>query len=308
MRADRFLAEAIGSLSRSRVKALIEAGHGTRDGAPIKDPAESVRAGARYRLHVPPPSPATPQAQDIPLTILFEDADLIVVDKPAGLVVHPAPGNPDGTLVNALLAHAGDDLPGIGGEKRPGIVHRLDKDTSGVMVVAKTDRAHRTLSEAFAARDLDRAYLALAWGLPAAMQGEISAPIGRHPVDRKRMAVVERGGKAATTRYTVKRGWGTAVSLVECRLLTGRTHQIRVHMAHIGHPLVGDPVYLRRTPASARLLPPATREALLAFPRQALHAATLGFQHPVTKQHLSFESTLPPDLAALLTLLDGNSP
>ena len=307
MRADRFLADAIGSLSRSRVKALIEAGQASRDGLLIKDPSESVRAGALYRLHVPPPTPATPQAQDIPLAILFEDADLIVLDKPAGLVVHPAPGNLDGTLVNALLAHAGDDLPGIGGEKRPGIVHRLDKDTSGVMVVAKTDRAHRTLSEAFAARDLDRAYLALAWGLPTEMQGEVSAPIGRHPVDRKRMAVVERGGKAATTRYQVKRAWGTAVALVECRLLTGRTHQIRVHMAHIGHPLVGDPVYLRRTPASAKLLPAATRDALLAFPRQALHAATLGFRHPVTKQPLSFESPLPADLASLLTLLDGNS-
>ena len=308
MRADRFLAEAIGSLSRSRVKALIEAGQATRDGVPVRDPAESVRPGARYRLRIPPPVPATPQPQAIPLSILFEDADLIVVDKPAGLVVHPAPGNLDGTLVNALLAHAGDDLPGIGGEKRPGIVHRLDKDTSGVMVAAKTERAHRALSEAFAARDLDRAYLALAWGLPAPLQGEVSAPIGRHPVDRKRMAVVERGGKPATTRYRVKRGWGTAVALVECRLLTGRTHQIRVHMAHLGHPLVGDPVYLRRTPASARLLPAETRDALLAFPRQALHAATLGFRHPVSGQALSFESPLPADFAALLALLDGNSP
>ncbi|MBR0651475.1 RluA family pseudouridine synthase [Roseomonas terrae] len=307
MRADRFLADAIGSLSRSRVKALIEAGHGSRDGAPIKDPAEPVRAGARYRLRIPPPAPATPQPQAIPLTILFEDRDLIVIDKPAGLVVHPAPGNPDGTLVNALLAHAGDDLPGIGGEKRPGIVHRLDKDTSGVMVAAKTERAHHALSEAFAARDLDRAYLALAWGLPDPVQGEVSAPIGRHPVDRKRMAVVERGGKAATTRYAVKRGWGAAAALVECRLLTGRTHQIRVHMAHIGYPLVGDPVYLRRTPAAARLLPEETRAALLAFPRQALHAATLGFKHPASGKSLSFESPLPDDMRRLLTLLDGNT-
>ncbi|MBR0670925.1 RluA family pseudouridine synthase [Roseomonas soli] len=304
-RADRFLADAIGSLSRSRVKALIEAGHATRDGAPMTDPSESVRAGARYVVTIPPAVPATPQAQDIPLTILFEDADLIVLDKPAGLVVHPAPGNPDGTLVNALLAHAGDDLPGIGGEKRPGIVHRLDKDTSGVMVAAKTERAHRALSEAFAARDLDRAYLALVWGLPKEAQGEVSAPIGRHPGDRKRMAVAERG-KPATTRYALQRAWGAAVALVECRLLTGRTHQIRVHMAHIGHPLVGDPVYLRRTPAAARLLPGATRDALLAFPRQALHAATLGFRHPVTGQALSFSSPLPADLAELIALLDGN--
>ncbi|WP_240789931.1 RluA family pseudouridine synthase [Roseomonas sp. HF4] len=306
-RADRFLADAIGSLSRSRVKALMEAGHATRDGLPLTDPSEAVRAGACYAVTIPPAAPARPRPQAIPLTILFEDGDLIVVDKPAGLVVHPAPGNQDGTLVNALLAHAGEDLPGIGGEKRPGIVHRLDKDTSGVMVVAKTERAHRTLSDAFAARDLDRAYLALAWGLPSPSKGEVTAPIGRHPADRKRMAVVERGGKSATTRFAVQRAWGAAVSLVECRLLTGRTHQIRVHMAHLGHPLVGDPVYLRRTPAAARGLPEATRTGLLAFPRQALHAATLGFNHPVTGAPLSFESPLPADLRALVALLDGNN-
>ncbi len=307
MRADRFLADAIGSLSRSRVKALIEAGHASRDGVRLADPSEAVRAGARYVLEIPPPAPATPQAQHIPLTILFEDADLIVVDKPAGLVVHPAPGNPDGTLVNALLAHAGEDLPGIGGEKRPGIVHRLDKDTSGVMVAAKTERAHRALSDAFAARDLERAYLALAWGLPEPLEGTVEAPIGRHPGDRKRMAVLPRGGKPATTRYAVQRAWGTAVSLLECRLLTGRTHQIRVHLAHIGHPLVGDPVYLRRTPAAARHLPAPVRETLLAFPRQALHAATLGFRHPVSGRPLSFASPLPADLARLVALLDGNA-
>jgi 23S rRNA pseudouridine1911/1915/1917 synthase len=305
-RADRFLADAIGSLSRSRVKALMEAGHATRDGMPLTDPSEAVRAGARYVVTIPPAAPARPLPQAMPLTILFEDGDLIVLDKPAGLVVHPAPGNHDGTLVNALLAHAGDDLTGIGGEKRPGIVHRLDKDTSGVMVVAKTERAHRALSEAFAARDLDRVYLALAWGLPSPTKGEVTAPIGRHPVDRKRMAVVERGGKPATTRFAVQRAWGAAVALVECRLLTGRTHQIRVHMAHLGHPLVGDPVYLRRTPAAARGLPGDTRTALLAFPRQALHAATLGFNHPVTGVPLAFESPVPADLRALVALLDGN--
>jgi 23S rRNA pseudouridine1911/1915/1917 synthase len=307
MRADRFLADAIGSLSRSRVKALIEAGCATRDGARLADPSDAVRAGARYALDIPAPVAATPQPQAIPLTILFEDADLIVVDKPAGLVVHPAPGNLDGTLVNALLAHAGEDLPGIGGEKRPGIVHRLDKDTSGVMVAAKTERAHRALSEAFANRDLDRAYLALCWGLPNPTAGEVSAPIGRHPGDRKRMAVVERGGKPATTRYAVQRAWGAAAALVECRLLTGRTHQIRVHLAHLGHPIVGDPVYLRRTPAAARLLAEPARAALLAFPRQALHAATLGFNHPVTGRVLSFSSPVPPDFASLLALLDGNA-
>jgi 23S rRNA pseudouridine1911/1915/1917 synthase len=309
-RADRFLADAIGSLSRSRVKALIAEGRATRDGGPLASASEPVRAGSRYALSVPPPVSALPLPQDIPLAVLHEDADLIVLDKPAGLVVHPAPGNQDGTLVNALLAHAGDDLPGIGGEKRPGIVHRLDKDTSGVMVVAKTERAHRALSLAFAERDLDREYLALVWGLPEPPQGEVDAPIGRHPADRKRMAVLtgtdaERRGKTALTRYRTERAWGgAACALLRCRLLTGRTHQIRVHLAHAGHPLVGDPVYLRRVPAAARLLPQPGRDVLLAFPRQALHAATLGFRHPVTGQALHFSTPPPPDLAALLALLD----
>lgn len=306
-RADRFLADAIGSLSRSRVKTLMLEGHARRDGQTLTDPSEAIRPGAVYTLTVPPASSALPEAQAIPLTILHEDADLIVIDKPAGLVVHPAPGNLDGTLVNALLAHAGDDLPGIGGEKRPGIVHRLDKDTSGVMVVAKTEIAHRRLSEAFATRDLDRSYIALAWGLPSAPEGEISAPIGRHPADRKRMAVVERGGKTATTRYRVLQAWGTGCALISCRLLTGRTHQIRVHLAHLGHPIVGDPVYLRRPPASARTLPERQREALLAFPRQALHAESLSFKHPVTGKILAFHTPPPADMATLLTLLNGNA-
>jgi 23S rRNA pseudouridine1911/1915/1917 synthase len=312
-RADRFLAERIGSLSRSRVKALIAEGRATRDGAPLAGASEPVRAGSRYTLTVPPAVPAVPLPQQIPLTVLHEDRDLIVLDKPAGLVVHPAPGNQDGTLVNALLAHAGEDLPGIGGERRPGIVHRLDKDTSGVMVVAKSERAHHALSLAFAERDLDREYLALAWGLPEPPQGEIEAPIGRHPADRKRMAVLtgadaERRGKPALTRYRTERAWGgAACALLRCRLLTGRTHQIRVHLAHAGHPVVGDPVYLRRIPAAARLLAQPQRDVLLSFPRQALHAASLGFRHPVTGQPLHFSAPPPPDLAALLALLDGNT-
>lgn len=303
-RADRFLTEAIGGLSRSRVKALMESGQVTRDGKPLRDPSEAIRAGATYALHLPPPEAATPQAQDIPLTILFEDRHLIVLDKPAGLVVHPAPGNPDGTLVNAVLAHAAEDLTGIGGEKRPGIVHRLDKDTSGVMVVAKSERAHAALSEAFATRDLDREYLALAWGLPSPAAGEVDAPIGRHPMDRKRMAVVARNGKNALTRYKTERGFGASCALLRCRLATGRTHQIRVHMAHIGHPLVGDPVYLKRVPAGAKGLAPAVRDALLSFPRQALHAATLGFRHPISGESLSFSAPMPPDMADLLASLE----
>lgn len=306
-RADRFLADALGSLSRSRVKALIEAGHASRDGQPLTEPAEPVRAGARYRLHIPRPAPATPQPESIPLTVLFEDRDLLVIDKPAGLVVHPAPGNQAGTLVNAVLAHAAEDLSGIGGEARPGIVHRLDKDTSGIMVVAKSERAHTALSAAFAERDLEREYLALAWGLPAARHGSIEAPIGRHATDRKRMAVVgpggARGGKQALTHWKLERAFGTAAALLRCRLATGRTHQIRVHLAHIGHPIVGDPVYLRRTPAAARTLPAPIRDGLLAFPRQALHAASLGFVHPVSRQLLHFTSEPPPDMRGLLEAL-----
>ncbi len=305
-RADRFLAEAIGSLSRSRVKALIIAGAVTRDGEPMRDASEAARAGSTYAVHIPAAVSAIPLPQDIPLTVLFEDRDLIVLDKPAGLVVHPAPGNQDGTLVNALLAHAGDDLPGIGGEKRPGIVHRLDKDTSGVMVVAKTERALRTLSETFANRDLDREYLALVWGLPQPLSGEVVGDIGRHVADRKRMAVVVRNGKHALTHYATQRAWGTACALLRCRLATGRTHQIRVHLTEIGHPLVGDPVYLRRVPGAAKLLAEPARSTLLAFPRQALHAATLGFRHPVSGQPLSFSVPPPADFAGLLDVLDRN--
>ena len=300
VRTDRFLADAIGTLSRSRVKSLIVEGRVSRDGAMLREPAEPARPGARYVLAIPPPQPATPAPQAIPFAILFEDDDLIVLDKPAGLVVHPAPGNPDGTLVNALLAHCGETLAGIGGERRPGIVHRLDKDTSGVMVVAKTEPAMLALSAAFAARDLDRAYLALCWGLPAPGSGEIEGAIGRDPRDRKRMAVVARGGKPALTRYRTLRAWEAAVALLECRLATGRTHQIRVHLAKSGHPLVGDPLYLRRIPAAAKALPAPLRAALLDFPRQALHACRLGFSHPAHGRAALFETPPPPDMAGLL--------
>ena len=247
---------------------------------------------------------AIPLAQAIGLDILYEDGDLIVLDKQAGLVVHPAPGNEDGTLVNALLAHCGDSLPGIGGERRPGIVHRLDKDTSGVMVVAKTEQALASLSAAFAARDLDRAYLALCWGVPSPSQGDIEGAIGRDPRDRKRMAIVPRGGKDALTHYRTLAVHQMAVSLVECRLATGRTHQIRVHLASRHHPIVGDPAYLRRVPASAKGLSDQLRGLLLDFPRQALHAHRLGFAHPRTGVPLSFTTPPPADMRALLDALD----
>ena len=306
LRVDRFLADAIGTMSRSRVKSLIDDGRVRRNEQVLHTPAEPVRAGSVYRLDRPVPVAAQPLAQAIDFAILYEDADLIVLDKPAGLVVHPAPGNPDGTLVNALLAHCGDTLPGIGGERRPGIVHRLDKDTSGVMVVAKTESALATLSAAFAARDLDRAYLALCWGLPQPANGDIDGAIGRDPRDRKRMAIVRGGGKQALTHYRLLRAWHGSVALLECRLSTGRTHQIRVHLSARGHPIVGDPVYLRRIPAAARAVPEPARAGLLDFPRQALHATRLGFAHPRTGAALTFETPPPADMLALIADLDEN--
>ncbi len=305
-RVDRFLARRIPALSRARLQALIAAGDVARDAAPLRDPSEPVRAEATYTVTVPAPRPARPLGQAIPLDILYEDADLIVIDKPAGLVVHPAPGNEDGTLVNALIAHCGPALA-VGGEQRPGIVHRLDKDTSGVMVAAKTEAAMAGLGAAFAERTADRAYLALVWGCPAPAAGEIEGAIGRDPRDRKRMAIRPHGGgRDALTRYRVLRVWaGGAVSLLECRLATGRTHQIRVHLASRGHPLVGDPVYLRRVPAPARRLEAGLRARLLDFPRQALHAARLGFAHPRDGRVLAFETPPPPDMAALLAALDA---
>ena len=300
---DRFLADTLEGISRSRVKQLIEEGRLQRDGLAVTQPAEPVRARAVYLFTLPPPVAAQPEAQAIAFPILFEDDDLLVLDKPPGLVVHPAPGNEDGTLVNALLAHCGDRLPGIGGERRPGIVHRLDKDTSGVMVVAKTELALAALSAAFAARDLDRAYLALAWGVPSPVQGDIEGDIGRDPRDRKRMAIVSRGGRNALTHYRTLAAHGMAVSLLACRLATGRTHQIRVHLASKGHPIVGDPVYLRRIPGAAKELDPLDRALLLDFPRQALHAARLGFRHPRSGAMLSFETPPPADMQALLEQL-----
>lgn len=305
-RLDKWLSARLPELSRTRVKALIEQGLVTSAGATIADASAKVKAGQDFTVAVPPDAPAEPEAQPIALTVVYEDDDLIVIDKPPGMVVHPAPGSPDQTLVNALLAHCGQSLSGIGGVRRPGIVHRIDKDTSGLLVVAKNDRAHHGLSEQFAAHSLERAYKALVWGLPTPPNGDIEGAIGRSPQDRKKMAVVSHGGKHAHTRYRVIRPLaGGVVSLVECRLSTGRTHQIRVHMTSIGHPLIGDPVYGRSRSAKLKALPESARTALAAFPRQALHAYLLGFIHPVSGERLKFESDVASDFSNLIFELDG---
>lgn len=298
-RVDRYVSAQSGTLSRSRVKGLIESGHLQCGAKQITEPAESVRAGMELVLHIPPATPAVPQGEAVPFEIFYEDDDLIVLNKPAGLVVHPAPGNETGTLVNGLIAHCGESLKGIGGERRPGIVHRLDKDTSGLMVAAKTEKAHLALSDDFAARRIDRAYLAFCWGCPNPAEGDYEGDIGRDKRDRKRMTITTHGGKWALTHYRTLQAFEMGAALVTCKLATGRTHQIRVHFSANGHPLIGDPVYLRRVPAAAKLLTPEGRAAALDFPRQALHATRLGFTHPRTGEALLFEAPMPEDMQAL---------
>ncbi|OWJ59867.1 RluA family pseudouridine synthase [Inquilinus limosus] len=298
-RLDRALADAVPDLSRSRLQALIAAGCVREGERTVEDASTKVKPGQRFEIRVPPPVRAEPEPQAIGLDIVYEDPHLIVIDKPAGLVVHPAAGNPDGTLVNALLAHCGAQLSGIGGVARPGIVHRLDKETSGLMVVAKTDAAHKALSAQFADRTLSRTYLALVWGRPSPSAGTIEGAIGRDPRNRQRMAIVKAGGKPARTHYRVLRPAGAEASLVTCKLDTGRTHQIRVHMTSIGHPLIGDPVYGRR-PRSA-----IANETARSFPRQALHAAKLRFRHPADQRELEFTRPLPGDMRHLLVSLAG---
>jgi 23S rRNA pseudouridine1911/1915/1917 synthase len=296
-RLDRALAAAVPTLSRERLKTLIRTGAVESAGKPLRDPATKVRGDESFRVAVPEPEPAHNEPQDIPLTIVFEDEHLLVVDKPAGLVVHPAAGNLDGTLVNALLHHCGGSLSGIGGVARPGIVHRIDKDTSGLLVVAKTDVAHEGLARQFAAHSIDRRYLALVSGVPRSNGGRVDAPLARSATNRKKIAIVEGSrGKRAVTHWSRLNVLKDA-ALVECRLETGRTHQVRVHMASIGHPLLGDPVYGRSGKAHGKLL----KE--LQFHRQALHAAELGFTHPVTKHRLSFSSPMPPDMQELFNAL-----
>ena len=310
-RLDRFLsltAAARGlALSRTRLKALIEAGQVTVDGAPARDAAARVAKGQQIALAVPPAEDAAIAGEDLPLTVVFEDEHLLIVDKPAGLVVHPAPGHAAGTLVNALIRHCGESLSGVGGVKRPGIVHRLDKDTSGLLVVAKNDAAHQGLAALFAdhgrSGSLRREYRAVVWGAPDRPAGTVEAAIGRHPFSRDKMAVVaEKRGRAAVTHWRIEQRLGPA-TLLTCRLETGRTHQIRVHQAHIGHPLLGDSVYGAGFKTKASRLSPDARTALEALGRQALHAAILGFDHPITGEPLAFESPLPEDLNNLVSIL-----
>ena len=315
-RLDRVLAARIEGLSRTRLKALILDGKVAIGGRTIRDPGQRVNAGDAITVNVPPAEPAEPLPEAIPLEIVHEDSDLVVVDKPAGLVVHPAAGHPSGTLVNARIAHCGDSLSGIGGVKRPGIVHRLDKDTSGLLVAAKNDRAHRRLAAQFAdhgrSGPLQRQYLAFVWGVPERPRGSIAAPIDRHPHARDRMAVRPNGREAVTHWEVVERYAGAdgkpVASLLACELETGRTHQIRVHMAHAGHPLLGDETYASGFKTKSVLLAPKARAALEGLGRQALHAHILGFQHPATHEEMNFRSELPPELARLRSALQAPPP
>jgi 23S rRNA pseudouridine1911/1915/1917 synthase len=320
-RLDRALAAAMPTLSRERLKALVAAGAVEVEGRPERDPARKMKGGEAVCVAIPPARPAEAEGQDIPLDIRYEDEHLLVVEKTAGLVVHPAAGNLDGTLVNALLHHCAGRLSGIGGVARPGIVHRIDKDTSGLLVVAKSDAAHQGLAAQFAAHTVERSYGAIVHGVPCAgdprLRGlagvafepggvlRITTQLARHRTDRQRQAVVAHGGRRAVTRARVIENFGGAAALLECRLETGRTHQIRVHLAHVGHGLIGDPVYggARRLPA--RALPEGAAEAAAAFPRQALHAGTLGFVHPLSGEALRFEAAMPEDMRSLLAALRG---
>jgi 23S rRNA pseudouridine1911/1915/1917 synthase len=305
LRLDRFLAGRLPDLSRARLQGLVRGGHLTGEGGrPVTDPSRKVRPGETFRLVVPPLLAADPAAEDVALEILYEDEHLVVLVKPAGVVMHPAPGHAGGTLVNALLGHCAGSLSGIGGVERPGIVHRLDKEVSGVLVVAKHDKAHIGLAGQFSVHSVDRVYEGIVWGLPGAASGTIDQPIGRHPTDRLKMAVARedaggnRGGKRAVTRWRLLEAAGTRASRLEAKLETGRTHQIRVHLAHLGYPLLGDRVYGTRQPRRGE-------SDLPRFERILLHARRLGFAHPITGERLSFESQPPALFADVLARLRG---
>jgi 23S rRNA pseudouridine1911/1915/1917 synthase len=317
-RLDRFLARHLSDFSRGRLQVLIRAGAVTRTGAAVHQLGARVKTGETYEIVLPAPQATQLEAEPRELAIVYEDADLIVIDKPKGLAVHPGAGRASGTLVNALLAHCGDSLSGIGGVKRPGIVHRLDKDTTGLLVVAKTDAAHRGLAEQFATHGadgcLERGYRALVWGVPERPRGVIDAPLGRSRTNRTKVAVVAASaGRRAVTRYEVlqvfrARDGKPVASFLRLTLETGRTHQVRVHLAHIGHPVLGDPTYGSGFKASACKLTPAAQAALVALDRQALHAAELAFEHPISGQRLRFVSPLPADMATVLAALTMASP
>lgn len=312
VRLDTYLASAVADLSRSRAKALILQGHVSIGAATIVEPKRPVKSGDQVTVTLPPPEPAIPAPENIPLSVVYEDDQLIVIDKPAGLVVHPAAGNRSGTLVNALIAHCGADLSGIGGVARPGIVHRLDKNTTGLMVVAKTDRAHKKLSAQFADHGrtgpLERSYRALVWSAPMAFEGKVDAALGRSPTNREKMAVLKSGGRNALTHYRVEKRFGPkseppVASLIECRLETGRTHQIRVHLAAIGHPVIGDRTYGAGFLTKAATLAEPAKTITSSFPRQALHARLLAFEHPTSREEMRFETDLPADMSALVDAL-----
>jgi 23S rRNA pseudouridine1911/1915/1917 synthase len=299
-RLDAFISRSVPELTRSAALRLIEGGHATVDGKSQK-PSLKLKGGETVTIVIPPPVPAQPQAEDIPLEVLYEDRDVVVINKEAGMVVHPGAGNAEGTLVNALLAHC-DDLSGIGGELRPGIVHRIDKDTSGILVIAKSDRAHNGLAEQFKAHSVKRIYLALVYGVFQEDRGRIQSTIGRHPVERKKMSGKARYGKDAITHWKVLSRY-PGMALLQLRLETGRTHQIRVHLSESGHPLVADEVYGGGGRLSS-VQDPVLKQMIKAMGRHALHAKTLGFVHPVTKEYLEFSSELPADMAGILEYLE----
>ena len=301
-RIDKFLSLAFPDFSRSQMQRLLKEGMVSRNGEIINDISAKVRENEEYFFVVPEPEDALPEPENIPLDIVYEDEDLLVVNKPAGMTVHPAPGAYSGTLVNALLFHCRDNLSGIGGVKRPGIVHRIDKDTSGLIVAAKNDIAHRGLCEQFFVHSIERTYLAVVFGMPNPTQGRIETQIGRSPYDRKKMAVLKTGGKAAITNYKTLEIFGRVASLVECKLETGRTHQIRVHMSSLGCNLIGDKVYEKAKKTSIPFGSDELKKAVLSFPRQALHAKTLGFVHPVSGAYMQFSSELPDDMSQLLLM------
>ncbi len=311
-RLDQLLARHAAELSRNRVQALIKQGHASVGGRTIEEPKYRVNEGDHVVLIVPEAQAAEPEGEPIPLDVVYEDDELIVINKPAGLVVHPGAGNWTGTLVNALIAHCGDSLSGIGGVRRPGIVHRLDKDTTGLLVVAKTDKAHKVLAAQFAdhgrSGPLERAYSALVWGAPSGLKGTVNAALARSSANRQKIAVVRAGGRHAVTHWQIVKRFGPGdkepiAGLMTCRLETGRTHQIRVHMAHIGHPLIGDKDYGAGFKTKSAKLPEPLRDLVDRFPRQALHAGLLAFKHPQTKKVMRFEAPIPEDFQTLLDAL-----